>query len=146
MLGAWACASLALAAIAQPLVRQSLALGQVEDRIATLRPLVSRIEALRGRLASATSGADTIARERERLGDPLRVLAAVTAILPDDTFLTTLGLHERTLTIEGQSAAAAKLIGKLAADPMFREPAFTAPVTRTEHGADLFALKAKVAP
>lgn len=146
LLGVWGCVALALAVVAQPLVRQSLARAEVEDRIAALQPGVQQAEALRRRITNASSEADTIARERARLGEPLRILATVTQILPDDTFLTSFSLRDRTLTLEGQSAAAAKLIAGLSADPLIREPAFTAPVTRTEHGADLFALRAKIAP
>jgi general secretion pathway protein L len=145
-LGAAACAALALAAVAQPLLRQSVALSGVDSRIAALNPRVAKAEALRRRLVSASTGADTIAREELRVGNPLRILASLTELLPDDTYLTSFGLHDRTLTLEGQSAAAAKLIGALSGDPLIQEPAFTAPVTRTRDGADLFALRAKIGP
>lgn len=141
----WGCAALALAIVVQPLVRQSLARADVERRIAALRPEVARAEALRARIARAVGGNDTIAREEARIGNALHVLAAVTAVLPDNTFLTSLSLKDRTLTMEGQSTAAAQLIARLADDKLFQEPAFTAPVTRTDHGADLFALRAKIA-
>lgn len=146
LLEAAACAALALAALALPLVRQSVALDSVNARIAALQPRVDKVEALRRRLANAHNGADTIAREEQRIGNPLRVLASLTELLPDDTYLTSFGLHDRTLTLEGQSAAAAKLIGGLSSDPLIQEPAFTAPVTRTRNGTDLFALRAKIAP
>jgi general secretion pathway protein L len=143
---ALACALLALATAAQPLVRQSVALDAVDARIAGLQPRVAKVEALRRRLANARDSADTIAREEARIGNPLRVLASLTELLPDDTYLTSFGLHDRTLTLEGQSAAAAKLIGGLSSDPLIQEPAFTAPVTRTRNGTDLFALRARIAP
>ncbi len=146
LLEALACVVLALAAAAQPLIRQSIALGEVDSRIAALQPRVAKVEALRRRLLSASSGADTIAREELRIGNPLRILASLTELLPDDTYLTSFGLHDRTLTLEGQSAAAAKLIGGLSDDPLIQEPAFTAPITRTRNGADLFTLRAKIAP
>lgn len=146
LLEALACGVLALAAVAQPLVRQAIALDAVDARIAALQPRVAKVEALRRRLVSAHNGADTITREEARIGDPLRILASLTELLPDDTYLTSFGLHDRTLTLEGQSASAAKLIGALSSDPLIQEPAFTAPVTRTRNGADLFALRAKIAP
>lgn len=142
---AWGCAALGLGVVAQPFVRQSLARADVEARIAALRPNVARAEALRARIARAAGGNDTIAHEQARIGNALHVLAAVTAILPDDTFLTRLSVNDRKLTMEGQSAAAAKLIARLSNDKLFQEPAFTAPVTRTDHGADLFALRATIA-
>ena len=47
----------------------------------------------------------------------LGMLATLTDVLPDDTFLTELALRAGVLTISGQSAAAARLISALAADP-----------------------------
>jgi general secretion pathway protein L len=77
----------------------------------------------------------------------LAVLAAVTDIVPDDTWLTELSLRQGRLSLGGQSPAAARLIPALAADPMFRNPAFAAPVTRAPDGhADLFVIRAELAP
>ncbi len=143
--GALGCVVLAIAAVAQPLIRQSLRAGAIDDRIAALQPAVTRVEGLRRRLAAASDGADAIAGERARLADPLLILATVTRSLPDDTYLTSFGLHERTITMAGQSASAAKIITALTADKLIEGPAFTAPVTRTEHGADLFAIRARAA-
>ena len=81
------------------------------------------------------------------MGDPLRVLADLTDILPDDTSLIELSLRDRALSIAGQSAAAARLIPALAADPAIRNPAFAAPVTRNElSGIEDFSIRAEVAP
>lgn len=140
-------AVLVVAVVAAPFLRTERAISAVDARIDALRPRVDEAEALRRRLASDTTSADAIAAESARLGDALQVLATVTEILPDDTFLTELGLHARKLTVAGQSAAAARLIGLLSADPTIRNPAFTAPVTRNAGGhADLFVLSAEVAP
>ncbi|HYZ64615.1 MAG TPA: PilN domain-containing protein, partial [Acetobacteraceae bacterium] len=66
--------------------------------------------------------------------------------LPDDTYLYELSLRDRVLTVSGQSAAAARLIPLLAADPAVRNPAFAAPVTRNETtGAESFSIRAEIA-
>jgi general secretion pathway protein L len=63
------------------------------------------------------------------------------------TSLTDLSLQGNDLTIDGQSSNAAGLIAILAAAPKFRNPGFTAPVTRAFSGkADLFSIHATVAP
>jgi general secretion pathway protein L len=140
-------AVLAVAALVVPFVRTELAIRATDAQIDALRPAVQQAEALRRSLAADTTSADAIATEQARLGDALAALAAVTEILPDDTFLTELGLRQRRLTMAGQSAAAARLIGLLSDDPLIRNPAFTAPVTRTETGhADLFVLRAELGP
>ncbi len=141
------CIVLAITALVLPFVRQTIASADVEARIETLRPQVAEVETLRGRIAGNQAGADVIAAERARLGDPLRIIATVTEILPDDTYLTELQLRRGRLGLAGQSAAAARLIPALAAEPTFRNPAFVAPVTRVENAqADLFSIGAELGP
>jgi general secretion pathway protein L len=144
---AGAVAVLALATVVLPFVQQSLASAATESAIQALAPRVARVEALRKRLADGAAGADILAAERARVGNVLAVLAAVTDIVPDDTWLTELSLRQGRLSLGGQSPAAARLIPALAADPMFRNPAFAAPVTRAPDGhADLFVIRAELAP
>jgi general secretion pathway protein L len=139
-----ACAMLGIAAAGLPFLRQSWEADAVDARIAALQPSVDHADALRKTLMAQSAGSDVIAAEELRLGEPLQALAALTQLIPDDTFLTVLTLHERQLSIDGQSASAARLIGLLSTDPVIRNAAFAAPVTRTEDGADMFSLKAEV--
>lgn len=141
------CGGLAVVAVALPFLLQSLALAAVEGRIAAIQPQVTQVQALRQRVAAETAGQDAIADERLRVGNMLEVLAAVTDLLPDDTYLNDLALRQRRLTITGQSAAAPKLIAGLASDPMFRNPGFAAPVTRNATtGTDVFSISTDLAP
>lgn len=140
------CAALAVVAAGLPFELQSQARAAVEERIAALKPRVSAAEALRKRIANAAAGSDAITSERARLGDTLQTVAALTNILGDDTHLIGLVVRQREVTLEGQSAAAAKLITALSSDPMIRNASFAAPVMRGEGGADLFSIKAEVAP
>jgi hypothetical protein len=49
--------------------------------------------------------------------------------------------------VSGRSAAAARLIGPMAADNEFHNPAFAAPVTRIEAlRQEIFTIDAEVAP
>jgi general secretion pathway protein L len=138
-------AVLAVAAVATPFVMLQRALSEVNGRIDALRPAVTEAEALRRRIAANATGADAIVAERARLGDALGVLATVTEILPDDTFLTEYTYRQRRVVMSGEAAAAAKLIGLLSADPLIRDPSFTAPVTRSETGkSDLFVIRAEI--
>lgn len=141
---AGACAVLAAAAVAVPFVRQSLDAAAVERRIAALRAPVAEVAALRRREAA---GGDVAVAERQRLGDAIAVLVAVTRALPDDTYLTEFSLRARRLRLAGQSGAAAALIKLLGSAPHLRNPAFAAPVTRSDTGrGDVFAIEAELAP
>ena len=141
------CAVLAVVAVGLPFVQQSLAMGTVDRRIKALRPQVDQAQALRRRIASGAAGADVLATQRAATGDAMAVLATVTDVLPDDTYLAELTVHGRVLTFSGQSGAAARLISALSANPALRDPAFIAPVTRNETAkADQFSIRAELAP
>jgi general secretion pathway protein L len=139
-------AGLAVIAAALPFVWQALAERALAARIAALTPQVQEVAVLRRHLAHADGAAAAFAALAAQVGNPLAVLAALTTILPDDTYLESLTLAQRRLAITGRSAAAARLIGLLAANPIMRTPAFVAPVTRTPDGVDAFAIAADVAP
>jgi general secretion pathway protein L len=142
-----ACLALAGIALIAPFVRQSLALGHAEARVAELKPQVDEVQQLRRRIESAGQGASALAMEQAGSADPLKVLAETTQVLPDDTHLTDLGLHKHKLSISGQSEEAAKLIGLLTADPLFKNPAFTAAVTHVQGSkADAFSIDTEVHP
>jgi general secretion pathway protein L len=129
------CAALVLLAIATPFIRQSLAFADIDRRIDAVTPVAEQVAALKSRLSG--TGADAVIdSQRAALGDPLGLLAAVTDALPDDTFLDTITMHRRQVSLSGQSSAAAALIPRLAADKAFREPGFSAPVTRTPGSAE----------
>ena len=141
-----ACALLAVAVAAVPFAQQSLAADRVEARIADLRPRANQAEALRRSLLDRTAATDVIQAQRARVGDTLNVLATLTNLLPDDTYLTELTLRSRALVITGQSAGAARLIAAMAGDPSFLNPAFAAPVTRSDAGhGEGFSIRAEVA-
>jgi general secretion pathway protein L len=143
----WLCAGLAVIVLALPVVRQTLALRATDDAIAGLQPTIAQVEALRRGLTSEGAGRAILTQELQRTGDVLQVLATLTRILPDDTFLTDFGLRERQMTISGRSASAPRLITLLSADPAIRNTAFAAPVTRIEGAAaDIFSIKAEVVP
>jgi general secretion pathway protein L len=155
--GLAAAAALAALVLISPYLRQSLAMADVRERLDALALPISQVEALRRRITGAGAGGDAISTETRRLGDALEALAAVTEILPDDSYLTEFTMRERKMTLSGLSASAPRLISLLSADPRIRNPAFTAPVTRQEPvrigqgnqdtaQRDVFSIRAELAP
>nr|WP_294502393.1 PilN domain-containing protein [uncultured Rhodopila sp.] len=143
----WLCAGLAVLALILPFVLQALALHGTNAEIATLQPAVARVEALRRGLSDGNAGREVLAREQEHTADVLQVLATLTRILPDDSFLTDFALRDRHVSISGRSASAPGLITGLSAEPSIRDAAFAAPVTRIEGAtADVFTIGAEVRP
>jgi general secretion pathway protein L len=141
------CAILGVAAVVTPFLRQERALASLDQQIAVGRTAAAEADSLRQEINRLTGSADFIESERDKAGRPLAVLAAATRVLPDDTYLTEMELQKRKVTLTGRSAAAARLIGPLAADGSFRNPGFAAPVTRVEAlHTELFTINAEVAP
>jgi general secretion pathway protein L len=141
------CAVLALAVIVTPYVRQSLALADVDRQVAAGRNAAADAEKLQKEITRLTATVDLIDSERDKAGRPLVTLAALTQLLPNDTYLTEWQQQQHQLTLSGSSAAASRLIGVLAASDQFRNPAFAAPVTRNEAAkSDVFTITAEVGP
>jgi general secretion pathway protein L len=141
------CAALAVAAIVTPFVRQEMTLASLDREIAVSRAAAAEADSLRKDVERLSGSAGFVENERDKAGRPLVVLAAATRNLPDDTYLTEMELRQRKLTLSGRSAGAARLIAALAADGEFRNPAFSAPVTRLEAlRAELFTINAEVGP
>jgi general secretion pathway protein L len=126
------CCLLVLSAVAIPFVRQAAALAALGRAVRAGEATAARAGALREQIDRASRSADLVQSELAKAGRPLEILAELTRMLPDDTYLTDFELHHGKLTINGRSAGAARLIGALAANGDFRNPAFTAPVTRLE--------------
>ena len=141
------CAALGLAALVIPYVRQEIALASIDREIGVGRTAAAEAESLRQEIDRLSGSADFVESERDKAGRPLATLAAATRVLPDDTYLTEMELRQRKVTFTGRSAAAARLIGPLAADGNFRNPGFAAPVTRLEAlHTELFTINAEVGP
>jgi len=71
---------------------------------------------------------------------PLAVLSDLSRLLPEDTHLQQLQVHENQLTLRGLSSEASALIGLLERSPHFSEPHFLSPVTR-QGQKELFHLR-----
>ena len=141
------CALLALGAIVTPFARQAAALSDIEGKIAAAREITAEAEKLRRETERLSGSADLVENERAKTGRPLLVLAELTRLLPDDSYLTEFTQQQRKLTVSGRSAGASRLIGALAAGDRLRNPAFTAPVTRIEATrSEIFTITAEVAP
>jgi general secretion pathway protein L len=145
---AGACAVLAVLAVATPFIRQSLEMARIDGRVAELLPAADEANKLRRQIDGQGQSGGVLAEQRAKTGDALKVLAAVTNVLPDDTHLTDFTLRQRKLSLIGQSAAAAKLIAALSQDETCQNPSFAAPVV-SQGGTtkvDVFTISAECKP
>ena len=136
---------LALGAVVTPFARQAVELAALDGEVKAGQAVAAEAEALRREIDRLTRSADLVRTAREKTARPLEVLATVTRLLPDDTYLTEFELRQRKVTLGGRSAGAARLIGAFAADGKFRNPGFAAPVTRIEAlRLEVFTIAAEV--
>jgi general secretion pathway protein L len=143
----WTCAGLACVAVILPFLSQAIALYTTDNAIDSLGPTVAQVQALRRGSVAEGAGRELMAQEMARTGDILQVLATITRILPDGTFLTDFTLRNRHLAISGRSASTPGLITGLSADPAIRNAAFAAPVTRVEGTTvDVFSIRGEIVP
>jgi general secretion pathway protein L len=140
----YALAGLAVLVVVSPFLRQSLDMAEAQSRIDALQPRMHLVDQMRRRIAGAGAGGEAVVNETRRVGDMLGALAAITELLPDDSYLTEFNMRERKITLSGMSNAAPKLISKLSDDTRVKNPAFTAPVTR-ENNHDVFSIRADLA-
>lgn len=138
---------LAVLAIGTPFAMQQWELAALEARIAELQPAATEVANVRRQAGQAAATIDFLTKERDKSGSALGALAAATASLPDDSYLSTLSMRAGRLTLNGMSPSAAQLIGTLAEAPGLREPAFEAPVTRdADNELESFTISVALAP
>jgi general secretion pathway protein L len=122
-------------------------LANLDRQLKAAQPAAAEAGKLRGEIDRLSRGAELLKDEIGKAGRSLEVLAKLTLLLPDDSYLTEIELHQRKLTLTGRSASAARLISALAADGQFKKPAFGAPVTRLEGlRAEVFTIVAEMGP
>lgn len=142
-----ACAVLAAAVVAAPFFRQARDLDKLDREVAAGRAAASQAEQLRGEISRLTGAGNIMKSERAASGDPLAALAALTAVLPDDTYLTELQQEQHKVVFGGRSSAASRLISAVAAGSELHNPTFVAPVTRMEAAhTEVFSISAETGP
>ena len=84
--------------------------------------------------------------QMHRGASALEILATTTRVLPDDSYLSSLSVHDGQITITGSSEAAAKLIGALAVSPSFHNPVFDSAVLEgDDDNLEKFTISAQLA-
>ena len=122
----------------------------------------SEASRLLGRVAAAKAEAELAARLRDEIGETIEisgflvgkkrqsptvieVLAELTRLLPDDTWLLQFQLRDSNITVAGFSASASDLVGVIERSPYFRGATFRSIVAQdVESGLERFQLSAVV--
>ena len=135
-------AAVLLLASAAAGVRIGFEIAAVESRINATR---TRLDLLRRELASRTTvraeagageaAAEALAELRRTHASPLRLLDAMSRLLPDEVWLESLRLEGRALELRGIARDTAVLARIFEGSPDFAGLRFTAPAVRVENAA-----------
>jgi len=136
---------LTVAATLIPLAQQDAVIAGLESRIADLKTDAEASQALRGELDRLIPESRFFANLKNQSVAAIDVLNELSLVLPDDTWLQRLQLSGSALNLQGESAAASRLIALMENSIMFRHATFSTVVARdTRSGRERFQITAEV--
>ncbi len=142
-----AAGALLLVAVALPLWQRREAIVSLEGRIEAVKKNAEAVEALRSQVEGLAADARFLVEQKRSSPVAIAVLAELSRVLPDDTWLYQFELNGKELLVQGESTTSSAVIGLVEASPLFRNAAFRSPVTQNRvTGAERFNLSAEVVP
>lgn len=134
-------------AMQQSVANRGQALEALRANVDEARVEARVVTALRAQLNNAVDGAGYLTQRKLSSPSVLRVLADLSARLPDDTWLESLNLNSGTLNITGQSSEATRLIALLQESRVLSGPSFSGRITpNPQTQKDRFILNAQYDP
>lgn len=123
-------AGLLTAAIWMPLEDQRLAALEAEATLAEARNAALAAAKLRDELDRSAKAGSFLVRRKNEAPMMTAVLADLTRLLPDDTWLFELHVRGREVRARGYAPAASSVLELVERGPAFQNARFTSPVTR----------------
>jgi general secretion pathway protein L len=142
-----ACVVLLALVMAQSLYLRAHQVSELEAAIAGVQDEAREVAQIRKQIEDASEAAGFLASRRTATPLAIEVLADVTRILPDDTFLDRLVIGADTVQMQGKSRNAQQLIEKVNESPLLDAAAFRGS-TRLDarSGLEIFEVNASVTP
>jgi len=118
-------------------------LEEVQEAIDSVRAEALAVQQGRKQIDDATEAAGFLQARKIENGYKVKMLAELTRILPNDTFLDRLSLHAETAQMQGKSSNAQSLIELINDSPFYENASFRGP-TRLDSrsGKEIFDLSA----
>jgi general secretion pathway protein L len=118
-------------------------IDEVAEAMEQVRGEAMRVQEVRDQIQDATEAANFMREQRASKMQTVKVLAEVTRILPDDTFLDRLMIGQGNVQMQGKSANAQRLIELVNESAMFRDASFRGPTRLdTRSNKEIFDLTA----
>jgi general secretion pathway protein L len=137
--------ALSAAAAILPFAREEARADALRQQIAAARGRADTAQRLEKAIETQKAEASFLAdRKRDRVS-ALEILAEVTRLAPDDTWLSSAEFSGTEVQISGVSASASDLIGRIDTSEIFHKAEFRSPVTPDQKtGHEHFAIAAQV--
>lgn len=113
-------------------LHKALQAGVLERKLAIHAQATARLQALRAEYATLRARSNFVAGRRNQRPPVIALLAELTRLLPDDSWLERLSLEGDELQLQGQSSKPAALIQQIESSAYFDKTQFRAPITRND--------------
>lgn len=138
-------AVLLLVAIALPPIQKAGLVSALEPQVQEAAAEARQASQLRAEVARLADGGRVLASRKQSNLLVVELIDEVSRRLPDHTWLSRLDIAGNTLQLQGQSRAAAELIGIIEASPRLEKVRFSSPVSQVSAtGVDQFHLTAEI--
>jgi general secretion pathway protein L len=137
--------ALASAAVVLPFAREQSYADALHRQLAAARSKADAVMRLEKAIATQKAQADfLVSRKRDRVS-ALEILAELTRLSPDDTWLSSADFNGTEVQISGISGSASDLLGRIDTSQIFRKAEFRSPVTPdAATGREHFAIAAEI--
>jgi general secretion pathway protein L len=140
-------AALTIAAVAIPFVAAERRASAMTEELAEVEKQAQTAIALQKEIAALSDGQDFLVAHKRQARTASSLLADVTRLLPDNTWLTELRINGQDIELIGITASASALIGILEQSGLFRDTTFRSPVVPDpSSGRERFGIGAHIVP
>ena len=138
--------ALAAAAASYPFFREEARADAVQQRLATARVKAEEAQKLEQEIAAERAAANFLVDRKRATPMAVDILAELTRIAPDDTWLSSAEYSGKDVQITGISRSASALLGRFEQSTLLRNAQFRSPVTPdAASGNEHFVISADVA-
>jgi general secretion pathway protein L len=131
------------AVIAIPLLQKQHRIAELEPQVTAAMEAAQEGSRLKRNIELIATGSAELVARKEARPMTIAVIDEMTRILPDNTWLSRIDIAGNEIQIQGQSEAAASLIGLIEESPAFENARFRSPVTQIpQTDAERFHLSA----
>ncbi len=125
-------------------IKDEIQLVRYQRRIERLGPSVRTIRSIEREVNQLSTEVSSLAEQKERRGEVLRLLGELSLIVPETAYLSILRIRDGNVELRGSAENASSLVPLLERSPLLKNVGFSAPTNRGRDNRETFSLKAEV--